>query len=72
MTAKINEKEATGMGAWVLLGLELACVAAVVYGVWLLSQPWAFVIGGILGVVVVERAPGAMTPEPRRIRQARR
>lgn len=38
-----------------LLVLELACVALVVAGVAMWSVPAAFIIGGVLGVVVIER-----------------
>ncbi|MFF4746799.1 hypothetical protein [Streptomyces sp. NPDC001268] len=39
-----------------LMTLELVCVAAVVAGVALWSVPAAMVLGGVLGVVAVERA----------------
>ncbi|MEU4348299.1 hypothetical protein [Streptomyces sp. NPDC023838] len=39
-----------------LLALEIVFVAAVVAGVALWSVPAALILGGLLGVVVVERA----------------
>jgi len=49
-----------------LLVLELFCVVAIVAGVALWSVPAALIVGGVLGVVVLERLQAGRRREVKR------
>lgn len=51
----INDERTAGMAVWILLGIELLCVAVLLAGVAVLSVPTAMILGGALGVLACER-----------------
>lgn len=52
------KKGAAHVGDWVLLVLELIFISAIVYGVWQIFEPAAWIVGGVAGIVVLTRMPG--------------
>lgn len=53
-----NEKGAERVGNWILLVLDLIFIAAIVYGVYQIYVPAAYIVGGVLGIFVTLRIPG--------------
>ena len=52
------------MTAWFLLCLQLAFLGALVYGVAQFNEGAAWVVGGLLGALVVERMPDFLSSLP--------
>jgi uncharacterized membrane protein YuzA (DUF378 family) len=58
MVTNENRKGADSVGNWVLLVLDLIFVASIVFGVWQIYVPAAYIIGGIAGIIITMRMPG--------------
>lgn len=70
MVTNDPEKGATRVGDWVLLGFELIFILAIVYGVYQVFVPGAWVVGGLAGLLVTSRFPGFLAPvRPKKVRR---